>query len=74
MQTTPLTYTAELEQALTATELLDRVSNPAMPWGHAALALVAARFGGAGMDLPFEFQNAVYEIELGYPAAFVLFH
>jgi hypothetical protein len=74
MQTTPLTYAAELEQAATAAEVLDQASQPGAPWGFDAMTAAVARFGHAGEDLPFEYQNDLYELELGYPAAYVLFH
>lgn len=74
MQTTALTYAATLEQALTAADAMDRASEPGYPWGSAAHHAVFERFGGAGEDLPYDFQNAIYEIELGYPADFVVFH
>jgi hypothetical protein len=74
MMTTPLTYAAELEQALTIVEVLDRMSRPEAPWGDTALDAACERFGATGANLPFEYQNDVFEIENGRPAAFVLFH
>lgn len=74
MQVSPLTFAAQLEQALAATEVLDQASELGYPWGEAAHAAVFERFGGAGEDLPYDYQNTVYEIEMGYPAPFVVFH
>lgn len=71
----PTTYAAELEQAIAATEVLDQQpSRPGSPWSFDALTAVVARFGHAGEDLPFEYQNDIYEIECGRAPAFVLFH
>lgn len=74
MQIAPLTFAAEFEQAATAAEVLDQASQPGAPWGFAALTAAFTRFGGAGEDLPFEYQNELYLLEQGHAAAFVLFH
>lgn len=76
MQTTALTYAAELEQALTAVELMESVGDAVQnPWGSEAQDAVAERYGREGMNLPFEYQNDTYWIDYeGYPAAYVLFH
>ena len=76
MKISPLAYAAELEQALTATELMDRVGDAAgNPWGDEAQAVVTERYSQGGCDLPFEYQNDTYLIDYeGHPAHFVLFH
>jgi hypothetical protein len=68
MMTTPLTYAAELEQAATISAFEDQC--PGEPQ-----APTAARYGYQGIELMWEYENAIYEIEReGRPAAFVLFH
>lgn len=71
MQTTPLTFAAEVEQTATAWEILDRFPK----WeSREAVDAMYARFGRPGLDLCHEHENTMYELELGYPADFVIFH
>jgi hypothetical protein len=75
MQRTALTFAAEFEQAATAAAMLDQLSAPGAPWGYDAITAVVERFGHAGEDLPFEYQNCLFEVEhLNRPAHFILFH
>jgi hypothetical protein len=67
-------FAAEFEQALAAAAVLDQASEPGYPWGGAAHQAVFDRFGGAGEDLPYDYQNEIYSVEHGRPPVGVLFH
>lgn len=68
MITSPFTYAAELEQAATVSAFEDQcIGEPQAP--------TAARFGYAGIELMWEYENAIFEMEReGLPADFVIFH
>jgi len=68
---TALNYAAELEQTATAWAVLD--SYPKWEQREAVDA-VYDRFGRPGIDLCHEYENSMYELEQGAPAAFVVFH
>jgi hypothetical protein len=68
-------FAAEFEQAVTAAEVLDQASEPGAPWGYNAMTAVVERYGHAGEDLPFEYQNEIYSVfENGRAPVGVLFH
>lgn len=67
MQTTPLTFAAEFEQAATVSAFEDECQGePQAP--------TARQFGYVGIKLAWEYENEIYEVENGRPAAFILFH
>lgn len=71
MKTSPIAYAAELEQAAAATALLDAYPREQQ---RAAVDALYARYGRPGLDLCHEYENDLYDIEQGDPAAFVLLH
>lgn len=77
MRISPLRYAAEFEQAAVATaaiETADPFPGRPVPWTQSALQAAVDQYGAAGYDLPFEYENDLFEVQRGRSAHFFLFH